>query len=76
MLGVYGAAAPVLLTGLIYAAAAAISLDWAGFGLGLWLIAVGAGSGFAGPVTVWAVEALAAGVAFLVMAAFRFRHRS
>ena len=76
VLGVYGAAAPVLLTGLIYAAAAAISLDWAGFGLGLWLIAVGAGSGFAGPVTVWAVEALAVGVAFLVMAAFRFRQRS
>lgn len=76
VLGVYGAAAPVLLTGVIYAAAAATWLDWAGFGLGLWLIAVGAGSGFAGPVTVWAVEALAVSVAFLVMAALRFRHRS
>jgi hypothetical protein len=76
VLGVYGAAAPVLLTGVIYAAVAAIWLDWAGFGLGLWLIVVGAGSGFAGPATVWAVEALAAGGAFLVTAAFRLKQRS
>jgi hypothetical protein len=76
VLGVYGAAAPVLLTGLIYATIAAIWQDWAGFSLGLWLIAVAAGSGFAGPVNVWAVEALAAGAAFLVMTAIRFRHRS
>ncbi len=76
VLGVYGAAAPILLTGMIYAASSAIWLDWTVFGLGLWLVAVAAGSGFAGPVTVWAVDALGAGIAFLAAAAIRFWHRS
>ena len=76
VLGVYGAAAPILLTGLIYAVTSAIWQDWTVFGLGLWLIAVAAGSGFAGPVTVWAVDALAAGVAFLALAVIRFSRRS
>ena len=76
VLGVYGAAAPILLTGLIYAVSSAIWLDWTVFGLGLWLMTVAAGSGFAGPVTVWAVDALAAGLAFLLMAAIGFGRRS
>ena len=68
VLGVYGATAPVLLVALIIAASAAVFLNWSLFGLGLWLLAVAAGSGFAGPVTVWAVSALAGGGALLVMA--------
>ena len=69
VLAVYGAAAPILLVALIIAASAAVFLDWSLLGLGLWLLAVAAGSGFAGPVTVWAVGALAGGGALLVMAA-------
>lgn len=76
VLGVYGAAAPILLTGVISALGAAIALDWTVFGLGLWLVAVAAGSAFAGPVAVWAVEALAVSAAFLAVAAVRFRHQA
>lgn len=74
VLGVYGAAAPLLLTGVIIALGAARAVDWTVFGLGLWLVAVAAGSGFAGPVAVWAVDAVAVGVAFLAIAAVRYRH--
>jgi hypothetical protein len=77
VIGVYGAAAPVLLVALIIAASAAVFLNWSLFGLGLWLLAVAAGSGFAGPVTVWAVSALAGGGALLVMAVIGlWRNRS
>jgi|SRR5215469_1617027 len=76
VLGVYGAAAPILLTGVISALSAAIALDWTVFGLGLWLVAVAAGSAFAGPVAVWAVDALAVSAAFLAVAAVRFRHQA
>src|SRR5215472_12736928 len=74
-IGVYGAAAPILLTGVICAIGAAVALNWTAFGLGLWLVAVGAGSGFAGPVAVWAVDALAVSAAFLAIAAGRFGSR-
>jgi hypothetical protein len=73
VLGVYGAAAPIVLVALIIAASAAVFLDWSLLGLGIWLLAVAAGSGFAGPVTVWAVSALAGGGALLVMAAIGLR---
>jgi hypothetical protein len=73
VLAVYGAAAPILLVALIIAAGAAVFLDWSLLSLGLWLLAVAAGSGFAGPVTVWAVSALAGGGALLVMAVIRLR---
>lgn len=73
VLGVYGAAAPVVLVALIIAASAAVFLDWSLLGLGLWLLAVAAGSGFSGPVTVWAVSALAGGGALLVMAVIGLR---
>jgi hypothetical protein len=73
---VYGAAAPILLTGVICALAAAAAVDWTAFGLGLWLVAVAAGSAFAGPAAVWAVDALAVGLAFLALAAVRFRRQS
>ncbi len=73
VLAVYGAAAPILLVALIIAASAAVFLDWSLLGLGLWLLAVAAGSGFAGPVAVWAVSALAGGGALLAMAAIGLR---
>lgn len=69
VIGLFGAAAPILMTGVIYLGSAAMSLNWAGFGLGLWLVVVGAGAGFAGPWTVWAVDALAGSLAFLLLAA-------
>jgi len=73
VLGVYGAAAPILLVALIIAASGAVFLDWSLLGLGLWLLAVAAGGGFAGPVTVWAVSALAGGGALLVTAVIGLR---
>lgn len=67
----------LLSVGGAYAASSAVWLDWPVFGLGIWLIVVAASSGYAGPVTVWAVDALAGGLAFLLLAAFRFaRSRS
>jgi hypothetical protein len=68
VLGVYGAAAPILLVGLVAAASSALTLDWSLFGLGIWLLALGAGSGFAGPVAVWAVSAIGGGAALVLMA--------
>jgi hypothetical protein len=73
VLAVYGASAPILLVAMIIAASAAVYLDWSLLGLGLWLLAVAAGSGFAGPVAVWAVSALAGGGALLAMAAVGLR---
>jgi hypothetical protein len=75
VLGVYGAAAPILLIGVISALGAAVALNWTAFALGLWLIAVGAGSAFAGPVAVWGVDALATSAGFLAIAALRLKER-
>jgi hypothetical protein len=75
VVGVYGAAAPVLLAGVVVVASAAALLDWSVFGLGCWFLVVGAGSGFAGPVAVWAVSALAGGAALLLAAALGRRLR-
>jgi hypothetical protein len=66
--GVFAAAAPILVTGAIYIANSATSLDWPLFGLGVALIAIAAAGAFAGPRTVWLVGALAGGVAFLTKA--------
>jgi hypothetical protein len=71
VIAVFGAAAPLLVIGLAYAASSAVWLDWAVFGLCIWLIVVAASSGYAGPVTVWAVDALAGGLPFLLLAAIR-----
>lgn len=73
VLAVYGAAAPILLVAMVIAVGAAVFRDWSLFGLGMWLLAVAAGSGFAGPVGVWAVSALAGGGALLVTAATGLR---
>lgn len=66
--GVFAAAAPILVTGAIYIANSASSLDWPLFGLGTTLIAIAAAGAFAGPRTVWLVGALAGGLAFLIKA--------
>ena len=67
--GVFEASAPILVAGLFYLTTSAVWLDWPLFGLGIWLLAVAAVGGFAGPAGVWAVDALAAGLAYLLMAA-------
>jgi hypothetical protein len=72
-LGVYGAAAPILLMGLVFAASSAARMDWTVFGFGVWLIAAAALSGFAGPAGVWGVLALAVGAGFSVLAAMAMR---
>ncbi len=69
VIGIFEAAAPILVAGLFYLSSSALWLDWPVSGLGMWLIAVAAGGAFAGPVGVWAVGALAGGLAFLLMAA-------
>jgi hypothetical protein len=77
VLGVYGANAPILMAALLYVASAAIRMSWPVFCLGSWLVIVAAGSGFAGAVNVWGIDALAGGAAFLVMAVIAApRHRS
>ncbi len=75
VVGVYGAAAPTLLAGVVIAAGSALRQDWQLFWLGCWLLVVGAGAGFAGPASVWAVIALAGGIALLLMAAAGWRLR-
>jgi len=70
VMGIAGAAGPLLVTGLIYVAAAAIWLDRTMFALGGWLLAVAAAAGWAGPVGALAVGALAGGGGFLAAAAF------
>jgi hypothetical protein len=57
--GVFEAAAPILVAGLLYLARSAVWLDWPVCALGVWLIVVAATGGFAGPVGVWAVGSLA-----------------
>ncbi|HEV2253833.1 MAG TPA: hypothetical protein VGS06_11625 [Streptosporangiaceae bacterium] len=69
VIGVFEASAPVLVAGLFYFTTSAVWLDWPVLGLGIWLVAVAAVGGFAGPAGVWAVDALAAGLAYLLMAA-------
>jgi hypothetical protein len=69
VIGVFEASAPVLVAGLFYFTTSAVQLDWPVLGLGIWLLVVAAAGGFAGPAGVWAVDALAAGLAYLLMAA-------
>jgi hypothetical protein len=69
VISVFTASSPLLVAGVVLVAGTAAWLNWYAFGLGIWLIAVAAFSGFAGPAGVWAVDALAVGVPFLAMAA-------
>ena len=75
VIGVFEASAPILVAGLYYFTTSAVWLDWPVLGLGIWLLAVAAVGGFAGPAGVWAVDALAAGLAYLLMAAVEPRLR-
>jgi hypothetical protein len=65
--GVMEAVCPFLVVGVVFVAASAADQDWTTAGLGLWLIAAAAFSGFAGPAAVWGVLGLAAGCGFLAM---------
>jgi len=64
-----GASGPLLVAGLVIAAAAPAWKQWSGLGLGIWLIAVAVGSAFAAPATVWGIDALAGCAGFLFAAA-------
>jgi hypothetical protein len=68
VIGVFTASSPLLVAGVILVAGTAAWLNWYMFGLGIWLIAVAAGSGFAGPAGAWAVDALAIGLPYLLIA--------
>lgn len=70
VVSVFEASAPVLVAGVFYLTTSIARPHWALAGLGLWLVAVAAAGGFAGPAGVWGVDALAAGLAYLLMAAF------
>jgi hypothetical protein len=69
LLGVYGAVAPMLVAGVVYAASPATWQDWSTRTLGAWLVLVAAGSAYAGPVGVWGVAGLGAAAGFWTMAA-------
>jgi hypothetical protein len=71
VIGVFTASSPLLVAGVVLVAGTAAWLNWWMFGLGIWLIAVAAFSGFAGPAGTWAVDALAVGLPFLLMGGLR-----
>jgi hypothetical protein len=75
VIGVYGATAPMIVTGLIYLASAVLDFDWTVFGLGGWLILAAAVSAFAGPHSVWAAAGIAGAVGFWTAAALAWRGR-
>ncbi len=74
---VLGATAPMLAAGLVLVATSAVAarLNWARLALGLWLLAVAAGGAWGGPVTTFAVCALAGGGGVLLMAIIEPRLR-
>jgi hypothetical protein len=75
VISVFTASSPLLVAGMILVAGTAAWLNWCAFGLGCWLIAVASFSGFAGAAGVWAVDALAVGVPFLVVAVIQLVRR-
>lgn len=75
VISVFEASAPVLVAGLFYLSTSIVQLNWPVAGLGVWLLAVAAAGGFAGPAGVWGVNALAAGLAYLLMAVIEPRLR-
>ena len=77
VLGVLGAAAPLVVVGLIYMVAAGMWLDWIMFWLGGWQLLVAAIGAWTGPVGVLLIDAVAGGGGFLVAAALvAWRNRS
>jgi hypothetical protein len=69
VLGVLGAAGPLMLVGLIYVLAAGMWLDWVMCGLGVWALLVAAVGAWTGPVGVLFIDAVAGGGGFLAAAA-------
>jgi hypothetical protein len=77
VLGVIGAAAPLVLVGVIYMVAAGMWLDWVMFWLGGWELLVAAIGAWTGPVGVLLMDAVAGGGGFLAAAALvAWRNRS
>jgi hypothetical protein len=75
VVGIFEASAPILVLGLLYLVRFSADRNWIGAGLGLWLVVVAAVGGYTGPKTVWAVGALAVGLAYLLVAAVKTRVR-
>jgi hypothetical protein len=75
VVGIFEAAAPILVIGLLYLARFSTEQDWAVAALGLWLVIVAAVGAYTGPQTVWAVASLAVGPAFLLVAALQSRRQ-
>lgn len=75
VIGIFGAAVPILARALFHIARSGVTLDWPLFGLGAWLVVVVAAGAFAGPETVWGIYAVAAGPAYLLAAAVEPRLR-
>jgi hypothetical protein len=73
--GVFEASAPILVLGLLAFVRFSAERNWVVAGLGLWLVAVAAVGGYAGPATVWAVGAITVGPALLLAAAVQPRVR-
>jgi hypothetical protein len=73
VLGLVGAAGPVLVTGLIYLVGAAVWADRPMFATGAWLALVAAVGGYTGPVGMLLLGAVAGGGGFLVTAAYLLR---
>jgi hypothetical protein len=69
VMGVIGAAGPLLLVGLIYIVAAGIWLDRVMFLLGVWELLVAAIGAWTGPVGVLFMDAVAGGGGFLAASA-------
>ena len=69
VMGVLGAAGPLVLVGLIYMLAAGMWLDRVMFSLGTWELLVAAIGAWTGPVGVLLMDAVAGGGGFLVAAA-------
>jgi hypothetical protein len=76
VIGVYGATAPMLVTGLIYLSGSVLDFDWTVFALGAWLITAAAVSSYTGPRTVWAAAGLTATAGFWLAAVLAWRRRS
>lgn len=71
-----GASGPILVYGLAIAGSAAASRQRTAAALGLWLIAVAAGSAFASAAAVWGIDAIAPSAGILIMVAVRRRRLS
>jgi hypothetical protein len=69
VMGVLGAAGPLLLVGLIYMLAAGMWLDRVMFWLGVWELLVAATGAWTGPVGVLFMDAVAGGGGFLAASA-------